>query len=41
MNGALEVFPAQDETVIGLADLDPPEVERLVDYHTARMPLDE
>ena len=39
MNGALEVFPAQDEIVIGLANLDPPEVERLVDYYTARMPL--
>ncbi|QNN47674.1 serine hydrolase [Thermomonas brevis] len=39
MNGALELFPAQDEIVIGLANLDPPEVERLVDYYTARMPL--
>jgi CubicO group peptidase (beta-lactamase class C family) len=41
MNGALEVFPAQGDIVIGLANLDPPEVERLVDYYTARMPLAE
>jgi CubicO group peptidase (beta-lactamase class C family) len=39
MNGALEVFPAQDQVVIGLANIDPPEVERLADYYTARMPI--
>ncbi|MFT3897759.1 MAG: serine hydrolase domain-containing protein [Thermomonas sp.] len=39
MNGALEIFPAQDEIFVGLANVDPPEVERLVDYYMARMPL--
>jgi hypothetical protein len=39
MNGALEIFPAQDEVLIGLANLDPPEVDRLADYYSARMPL--
>lgn len=39
MNGALQVFPAADQVVIGLANVDPPAVERLVDYYTARMPL--
>lgn len=41
MNGALGIFPAQDAIVVGLANLDPPEVERLVDYYTARMPLEQ
>jgi CubicO group peptidase (beta-lactamase class C family) len=41
MNGALEIFPAQDQVVIGLANIDPPEVDRLADYYTARMPLAE
>ncbi len=40
MNAALGVFPAQDTVVIGLANVDPPAVERLVDFYTARMPLD-
>ena len=39
MNASLGIFPAQDTVVIGLANLDPPAVERLVDYYTARMPL--
>ena len=39
MNASLGIFPAQDTVVIGLANLDPPSVERLVDYYTARMPL--
>lgn len=39
MNGALEVFPGQDDIVIGLANLDPPVVDRLAEYYTARMPL--
>lgn len=39
MNGALEIFPAQQQVVIGLANVDPPEVERLADYYSARMPL--
>jgi CubicO group peptidase (beta-lactamase class C family) len=39
MNGALEVFPVQDQVVIGLANIDPPEVDRLADYYTARMPI--
>jgi len=39
MNGALEIFPTRDEIVIGLANLDPPVIDRLVDYYTARMPL--
>lgn len=41
MNGALEIFPEQDEIMIGLANIDPPEVERLVDYYMARMPVGE
>ena len=41
MNAALQVFPALDAVVIGLANIDPPAVERLVDYYTARMPLAE
>ena len=41
MNGALEIFPGQDEIMIGLANIDPPEVERLVDYYMARMPVGE
>lgn len=40
MNASLGIFPAQDAVVIGLANLDPPAVERLVDYYTARMPLE-
>ena len=40
MNASLGIFPAQDPVVIGLANLDPPSVERLVDYYTARMPLE-
>ena len=40
MNASLGIFPAQDTVVIGLANLDPPSVERLVDYYTARMPLE-
>ena len=40
MNASLGIFPAQDTVVIGLANLDPPLVERLVDYYTARMPLE-
>ena len=39
MNGVLEVFPAQDAVVIGLANLDPPVVDRLADYYTTRVPL--
>jgi CubicO group peptidase (beta-lactamase class C family) len=39
MNGALEIFPAQGQVVIGLANVDPPEVDRLADYYSARMPL--
>ena len=39
MNASLGIFPAQDTVVIGLSNLDPPAVERLVDYYTARMPL--
>jgi len=39
MNASLGIFPAQDTVVIGLSNLDPPSVERLVDYYTARMPL--
>ena len=40
MNASLGIFPAQDTVVIGLSNLDPPAVERLVDYYTARMPLE-
>lgn len=40
MNASLGIFPAQDTVMIGLANLDPPSVERLVDYYTARMPLE-
>ena len=40
MNASLGIFPAQDTVVIGLANLDPPAAERLVDYYTARMPLE-
>jgi len=39
MNGALEIFPAQDQVLVALANIDPPEVDRLVDYYMARMPL--
>ncbi len=39
MNAAFEVFPGQDTVVIGLANLDPPVIERLVDHYTTRMPL--
>ena len=37
--GGFRDWTDQGEVVIGLANLDPPEVERLVDYYTARMPL--
>ena len=40
MNASLGIFPAQDTVLIGLANLDPPAAERLVDYYTARMPLE-
>ena len=39
MNAAFEVFPAQGIVLIGLANIDPPVIERLVDYYTTRMPL--
>lgn len=39
MNAAFEVFPAQGIVLIGLANIDPPVIERMVDYYTTRMPL--
>ena len=39
MNGARGNLPRQDKIMIGLANIDPPEVERLVDYPIARMPV--
>ena len=39
MNGELRIFPALDVVVIGLGNVDPPAVSRLVDYYQVRMPL--
>ena len=39
MNGELRIFPTLGEVVIGLGNVDPPEVSRLVEYYQARMPL--
>ena len=40
MNASLGIFPAQDTVVIGLSNLFSLSFERLVDYYTARMPLE-
>lgn len=39
MSAALGIYPGQEDIIIGLANLDPPVVDRLVDYYMARMPL--
>lgn len=39
MNGELRVFPTLGEVVIGLGNVDPPAVSRLVAFYQARMPL--
>jgi CubicO group peptidase (beta-lactamase class C family) len=41
MNGELRIFPTLGEVVIGLGNVDPPAVSRLVDFYQARMPLAE
>ncbi len=38
MNGDLRVYPAQGLVVVGLANVDPPAANRLVDYYLLRMP---
>lgn len=38
MNGELRIFPTLGEVVIGLGNLDPPAVTRLVEYYQLRMP---
>lgn len=40
MNGELRIFPTLGVVVIGLGNVDPPAVSRLVDYYQLRMPLD-
>ncbi len=39
MNGELLIFPTLDMVVIGLGNVDPPAVSRLVEYYQVRMPL--
>ena len=39
MNAELRIFPTLGEVVIGLGNVDPPAVSRLVAYYQARMPL--
>jgi D-alanyl-D-alanine carboxypeptidase len=41
MNGELRIFPTLGVVVIGLGNVDPPAVSRLVEYYQARMPLAE
>lgn len=41
MNGELRIFPTLGEVVIGLGNVDPPVVSRLVEYYQARMPIAE
>ncbi|MDH5835092.1 serine hydrolase domain-containing protein [Luteimonas kalidii] len=38
MNGDLRIYPASGVVVLGLSNLDPPVVERLVSYYLLRMP---
>ena len=38
MNGELRIFPTLGEVVVGLGNLDPPAVTRLVEYYQVRMP---
>lgn len=40
MNGELRIFPSLGVVVIGLGNVDPPAVSRLVDYYQVRMPLE-
>lgn len=39
MNGELRIFPTLGMVVIGLGNVDPPAVSRLVEYYQVRMPL--
>ncbi|MGY1408155.1 serine hydrolase domain-containing protein [Luteimonas sp. A611] len=39
MNGDLRIYPAQGFVVVGLANMDPPAANRLVDYYLLRRPL--
>lgn len=39
MNGELRIYPTLDRVVVGLANVDPPAVERLVGHYVLRMPL--
>ncbi|WP_440224216.1 serine hydrolase domain-containing protein [Dokdonella sp. MW10] len=39
MNGELRIFPTLGEVVIGLGNVDPPAVSRLVEFYQVRMPL--
>ncbi len=39
MNGDLRIYPKQGIVVVGLANVDPPAANRLVDYYLLRMPL--
>ncbi len=41
MNAELRIFPTLDKVVIGLGNVDPPAVSRLVQFYQARMPLEE
>ena len=38
MNGELRIYPSLDRVVVGLANVDPPAVERLVGHYVLRMP---
>lgn len=40
MNGELRIFPTLGKVVIGLANVDPPTVSRLVQHYQVRMPVD-
>lgn len=39
MNADLRVYPALGRVVIGVSNLDPPAVERMLSYYVSRMPL--
>ena len=39
MNGDLRIYPDSGTVVVGLANVDPPAVERLVDFYLLRMPM--
>ena len=40
MNGELRIYPASGYVLVALSNLDPPAAENMVEYFSARMPLD-